>query len=437
VGAGVSVNASAKSAHAARGGCSSLTNVTLMDVVSVDFTQLTIMERDGIDQRYCLNIQTTTVASAGAIPAAVASGQVDVGYINSGALASAVQQNLGVKALLPIEDAKDDNNGFYVKASSPITSLKDLVGQTVGLVALDSSAQAALEVNLEKAGVNPSQVKFIAYPLPSIGTGILSGALPVGQLIEPYISQTKAQGAIREIVPTFAVYGVHPPTTYYIVNAAWAAANPGIAARLQQALAQGILAAIRDPSDITALTQLQNPALTPAVVAAQIPPLFSIDPEFTVLNTIWKDMTQVGILPSAPSPYGIFLKPAVVPGGSQNVLWDTAPGQTVNGAAGKNDTIVGFLSHDHLIGGPGTDIIDAVGGDATITAGSGNDTIIAQTGRNVVTCGKGKDTVYATKQDKLKNCTGVHYGPAPQKLLKSLGWGAGGKFPNPNPSLSS
>jgi RTX calcium-binding nonapeptide repeat (4 copies) len=239
------------------------------------------------------------------------------------------------------------------------------------------------------------------------------------------------QGSISEIAPTYSVFGPHAPTTFYIVNGTWAATHAAVVSRLEQALAQGILKAIRYPNEIDNLTQLQSSALTPAVLKGQEAPMFSIDPSFASLKTTWADMQKVGILTSGvPAPYGIFVQPQPVRGSSQNVLWDTAPGQTVNGAAGQNDRIVGFLSGDHLIGGPGRDIIIAAGGNAKITAGSGNDTIVARTGKNVVMCGKGRDTVYATKKDKLTNCKNVHYSAAPQKLLQSFGWGAGGSFPS-------
>jgi NitT/TauT family transport system substrate-binding protein len=410
--------------------CSSPNTVTLMDVVSVDFTQLSIMQRDGIDQKYCLSVHTSTVQLAGTIPAAVASGQVDAGYINSGGLASAIQQNLNIRVLMPLEVATAENNGFFASASSGIRSVKDLAGKTVGLISLDSAAQAALELDLQKAGVSTSSVKMTAYPFPSMGTGILSGQLAAGQLAEPFLSQTKAKGGLTEVAPTYSVFGPHAPTTYYIVNGTWAATHKNLVNRLQQALAQGILKAIRYPNEIDNLTHLQNPALTPAVLKGQESPMFSIDPEFASLDTQWNDMLKVGILTSRPpQPYGAFIQPSPVAGASQNVLWDTAPRQTVNGARGKNDRIIGYLNHDRLIGGPGNDIIIAAGGNARITAGSGNDIIVARVGKNTVNCGKGHDTVYATKADKLRGCKTVHYKAAPQKLLKSFGFGAGGSFP--------
>jgi ABC-type nitrate/sulfonate/bicarbonate transport system substrate-binding protein len=411
--------------------CTSPSPVTLMDVVSVDFTQETIMQRDGIDKAYCLNIQTQTVQLAGTIAEAVASGQVDAGYIGSGQIASAISQNLNVRVLMPLEVATAANNGFFASASSGIKSVKDLAGKTVGLISLGSAAQAALEIDLQKGGVNPSSVKMEAYPFPSMGTGILSGQLAAGQLAEPFLSQTKAKGGLTEVAPTYSVFGPHAPTTYYIVNGTWAATHKSLVARLQQALAQGILKATRYPNEILNLTQEQDPALTPAVLKAQEPPMFTIDPEFASLSLQWADMYKLGMLTATPpKPYGVFVQPGTVPGASQNVLWDTAPGETVDGASGTNDRILGYLSHDRLIGGPGNDIIIAAGGDAKITAGSGNDTIVARVGKNTVTCGKGHDTVYATKADTLRNCKTVKYTAAPQALLKAFGYGAGGSFPN-------
>jgi NitT/TauT family transport system substrate-binding protein len=411
--------------------CKSPDAVSLMDVISVDFTQLTIMQRDGIGQQYCINVQTQTVPSAGTIPAAVASGQVDAGYINSGALASAIQQNLNIRVLMPLEVATAENNGFFASASSGIKSVKDLAGKTVGLISLASAAQAALEMDLDKAGVNPSSVKIVAYPFPQMGAGILSGQINAGQLAEPFLSQTKAKGTISEVAPTYSVFGAHAPTTYYIVNGTWAATHQNLVNRLEQALAQSILKAIRYPNELRNLTQVQDPVLTPAVLAGQESPMFSIDPQFASLLTQWTDMQKVGILSTAPpKPYGAFIEPTPVAGASQNILWDTSPRQTVDGAKGKNDRIIGYLSGDHLIAGPGNDIVIAAGGNAKITAGSGNDIIVARTGKNVVQCGKGHDTVYATKKDKLIGCKKVKYTAAPQGLLKAFGYGAGGTFPN-------
>jgi NitT/TauT family transport system substrate-binding protein len=426
---GASAGAGVASA-ASKSKCTSPTAVSLMDVVANDFTVEAIMQHDGIDQAYCLNIQEQKVTLPGTIPAAVASGQVDAGYMGSAQLASAISQDLNVRVLVPSDLATAENNGFFVSKTGGIKSLKDLAGKTVGLLSLGSTAQAALEVDLQKAGVDPSSVKMIAYPFPSMGTGILSGQLAAGQLAEPFLSQTKAQSpGITELAPTYSVFGPHVPTGYYIVNGTWAATHENVVSRLEQALAQGVLSAMRKPTQVAKYMYLQNPALTPAVVAQEEPIMISVDPQFSTLISLWARLNKMGFLTTAaPKPYGAFVEPETVAGASQNILWDTAPGQTVNGARGTNDRIIGYLSGDRLIGGPGNDIIIAAGGDAKITAGSGNDTIVARVGKNTVTCGAGHDTVYATKADTLRNCKTVKYTAAPQTLLQSFGYGAGGTF---------
>lgn len=415
---------------ASKSKCTSPTKVALMDQVSPAFTTEVIAQRDGIERAYCVNIQLQPVQLPGTIPAAVSSGQVDAGYIGSAQLASAISQNLNIRTLMPVDIATAEDNGFYVSKASGIKSLKDLVGKTVGVISLGSTAQAALEVDLQNAGIDPSSVKMTAYPASSMGTGILSGQLAAGQLVEPFLSQTKAKGAMTEIAPSYTAFGPHVPTAYYIVNGTWAATHKNLVTRLEQALAVSILHASRYPKQILNLTQVQDPALTPAVLAAQEPAMNSIDPQFTTLTSLWARLFKFGFLTTAPpKPYGAFIQPGTVAGASQNILWDTAPGQTVDGSGGTNDRIIGYLSHDHLIGGSGNDIIIAAGGDAKITAGSGNDIIVARVGKNVVNCGKGHDVVYATKADKLQGCKEVKYQAPSNAFLKAFGYGAGGTFP--------
>jgi NitT/TauT family transport system substrate-binding protein len=410
---GVSANAATKQGTA----CAKTDDVSFTQVVSPDFVPIDVMAQKGLSAKYCLNVQRKIVANPGTIITTVIAGGSNIGYGNVGAIANALAQGIDIKILGTLEMAKDTNNGIFVPANGSITSPKDLEGKTIGLLALNGNAQAGIIQRLGRAGVDVKKVKFTAYPFPQMVDGILTGRIDAGQLAEPFISVGGTK--VRELFPTYSVFGKKVPTTYIIANGKWAAQNPDLVQRFQQAYEKALIATDQNPEIIRDLVSKQDPAQTRDVLSRQILPALTPDLGIPGMRNQLQRMVKLGMVPKEPDYYGgIFIRPKATSGDDLLIGWDK--GESLSGGAG-NDTVLGFEGNDTLNGGAGNDIIDGGAGADKISGGAGNDVITAIDGqRDVIDCGPGKDKVYSDTKDVVTACEFVSH-KVPTKILSGLG----------------
>jgi NitT/TauT family transport system substrate-binding protein len=409
---GVSANASTQATAA----CSKTDDISFTHVVSPDFVPIDIMHQQGLDTKYCINVQRKIIASPPAVLQSVVAGDSNIGYGNIGGISNALAQGIDLKIVFAGELAKPTNNGIFVSATSSIRTLKDLEGKTIGLLALNGNAQAGIIERLGRAKVDVKKVKFIAYPFPQMVDGITSGRIDAGQLAEPFLSL--GAGKVRMLFPTYTIFGKNVPTVFIVANGKWAAQNPDALQRFQQAYGKAILAADRNPQLIRDLVANQDPSQTADVLSRQILPALTVNPSIPGMQNQVKRMVKLGMVPKEPDYYNVFVRPVATSADDLLNGWDKA--DAFNGGAG-NDTILGFEGNDTLTGGPGNDVIDGGLGGDRISGGPGNDVISAiDRQRDTIDCGAGKDRVYADTKDKLVGCETVSHSQ-PTSLLKGLG----------------
>lgn len=410
---GVSANAGIARTTA----CAKTDDVSFIQVVSPDFVPIDVMQQNGLSAKYCLNVQRKIIASPPAVIQAVIAGDANVGYGSAGGVANALAQGIDVKILYALEMAKDDNNGIFVSTNSSIRTPKDLEGKTIGLLSLNGNAEAGIIQRLGRAGVDVKKVKFTVYPFPQMVDGIVSGQIDAGQLAEPFLSL--GRGKVRMLFPIYSVFGKKVPTTYLVANGKWAADNPGLVQRFQQAYGKAIIATDQNPEIIRDLVAKQDPTQTRAVLARQVLPALTVDLGIPGMRNQLKRMVKLGMVPKEPDYYGnIFIRPKATSGDDLLNGWDRA--DTFRGGAG-NDTILGFEGNDTLDGGAGNDIIDGGAGNDRISGGAGNDVISAIDGqKDTINCGPGRDKVYSDAKDVLVGCESVSH-KVPTKLLLGLG----------------
>jgi NitT/TauT family transport system substrate-binding protein len=397
--------------------CAKTDDVSFLQVVSPDFVPIDVMQQNGLSAKYCLNVQRKIIASPPAILQAVVAGDSNIGYNNVGAIANALAQGIDIKILYALEMAKDNNNGIFVPTNSSIRTLKDLEGKTIGLLGLNGNAHAGIIQRLGRAGVDVKKVKFTVFPFPQMVDGIVSGQIDAGQLAEPFLSQ--GADKLRMLFPTYSVFGKKVPTTYLVANGKWAAENPDLVQRFQQAYGKALIATDQNPEIIRDLVAKQDPSQTRDILARQVLPALTVDLGIPGMRNQLKRMVKLGMVPKEPDYYGnIFIRPKATSGDDLLNGWDRA--ETLSGKTG-NDTILGFEGNDTLDGGAGNDIIDAGLGSDEVSGGAGNDVISAIDGqKDTINCGPGKDKVYSDAKDVLSGCESVSH-KVPTNLLLGLG----------------
>ena len=82
---------------------------------------------------------------------------------------------------------------------SPLKTVRDLDGKTIGIFSLNDAITAATRQYLSRGGVDPGNVHFVELPFTIMGEAIKDGRIDAGMLTEPILSQ-----ATRNIARVFA-----------------------------------------------------------------------------------------------------------------------------------------------------------------------------------------------------------------------------------------
>jgi ABC-type nitrate/sulfonate/bicarbonate transport system substrate-binding protein len=150
----------------------------------------------------------------------------------------------GLQAYVVAQHVGEKPGGFSVywavKDDSPIKSVKDFKGKTVGINVLGSGIYGPLAMHLRKNGIDPEKdIKLVEAPFPTQEDAIRSGRVDVGVLNQPFASRAEAKGGLRKV---FAISD-ELPNIVHIVEAcskAFVDKNPELTTLYVQDLTAGM-----------------------------------------------------------------------------------------------------------------------------------------------------------------------------------------------------
>jgi ABC-type nitrate/sulfonate/bicarbonate transport system substrate-binding protein len=116
----------------------------------------------------------------------------------------------GVMAKMIASVSRESSRGFsttfYVKDNSPIKSVPDLKGKTVGINGFFTSGHLWLKAALEKNGLAEADVKITPIPFPAMQEALDAGKIDLGMFPQPFAALAERQMKVRKIFD--AKYGV-------------------------------------------------------------------------------------------------------------------------------------------------------------------------------------------------------------------------------------
>ncbi len=84
--------------------------------------------------------------------------------------------------------------------ASPIRSVKDLKGKTIGLNGLREAFELGARLALLDAGLDPDRdVKWAVVPPPNMGEALRTGKVDLASLSQPFYAAEEARGGIRTL----------------------------------------------------------------------------------------------------------------------------------------------------------------------------------------------------------------------------------------------
>src|ERR1700677_2967254 len=161
--------------------------------------------------------------SGAEIFAAIASGDVQVGYVGSSPFAAATSRGLDVKAFY-LASISGIDEALIVRNGSGINSLADLKGKKLAAAPVSTDHYQLLAL-IKSLGLNEKDVQVFAVPQPEIVAGYNRGDLDGGFVWDPALTELKKNGKVLVTSKEVADKGA-PTFSAWVATSAFAKATP-------------------------------------------------------------------------------------------------------------------------------------------------------------------------------------------------------------------
>ena len=173
--------------------------------------------------------------------------------------------------------------GLYVMPDSPVRTLADLAGKTIGVNAPGNILYLLAASVLADHGLNVSSARFAYYPLPEMAAKLKAGKIAAAVLPEPFASQAEQSMGVTVLADLDQGATAAFPVQGCAVTRQWAALHPVTLAAFRAAFEQGQEIADTDRTAVEqAMEALPAPLglsrETAAVMALDDYPVGPVDP---------------------------------------------------------------------------------------------------------------------------------------------------------------
>lgn len=188
-------------------------------------------------QKLKIKLQSSQ-GGATTVPALV-SGKIQVAGSNVVSLLIAASKGLPVEAIAPGTSAhgqgQKDFGALMVAKDSPVRDVKQLAGKTVAVNTLNNIAEVVVKASLQKAGVDPAQVKLREIDFPEMEAALAKGDVDAAFLIEPFVTTARKAGD-RIVDYSYVTTEPNLQVGAYAVSRKFAQENPDAVKRYRAAV---------------------------------------------------------------------------------------------------------------------------------------------------------------------------------------------------------
>jgi len=165
-------------------------------------------------------------------------------------------QNLPVVAIAPGDNAgtsADEDYCHVMTAPDGPAALSDLKGKTIAVNTLKNVGEVSMDATLDKAGVDPKEVKYVQLPWPEMGSALRNGRIDAGWVCEPFLTALKQQmKGVQDLGPSQLNVAQNLPISVYVTSEQYLKENPDVVARFQRAIEKSLAYAQEHPDEARA-----------------------------------------------------------------------------------------------------------------------------------------------------------------------------------------
>lgn len=167
---------------------------------------LFVADAQGKFQENGINTKLVQFNNGGDLMTAMASGEVDVGYVGITPVLSSIEKGVPVKV---ISAAQTEGSGIVVAKNSDISSVADFAGKKVATPGEASIQHMLLTYYLDQNGMSIDDVKVSAMKVPSMNDALKTNKIDAMITFEPYVSIAEKNGA-EVLVDSAEILPNHP-----------------------------------------------------------------------------------------------------------------------------------------------------------------------------------------------------------------------------------
>ena len=274
----------------------------------LDVAPLYLGMRQGIFAEHGLEITPKAAQGGAAIVPAVLSGDNQFGFSNVVSLLTAREKGVPVVAVAggssSTGDPARDFNGVLVAKGSTLRSAKDLAGKRVAINTLNNVGDTTVRTAVEKAGGDPSAVKFVELPLPDMPAQLAAGRIDAAWTSEPFVTAIKAAGGRILVDVLHETYPGMQIATYF-TSEQTKAEDPELVASFAAAMNESLAYATAHPDEARAVVSTYT-KITPDVAAKVVLPAWPAKLDEASLTAVGQAAKKYGTLKNDPDVKGLF-----------------------------------------------------------------------------------------------------------------------------------
>jgi NitT/TauT family transport system substrate-binding protein len=285
-----------------RAGASGSTTVEVGIVPVLDVAPIYLGRKKGFYADRGIELELSPAQGGAAIVPGVVSGQFQFGFSNTTSLLVARSRNVPVKAVAngAASTGKDgaDFAAITVGKGSPLTSARQLEGRKAAVNTLNNICDTSIKESVRKDGGDPAEVEFVEMPFDQMPAALAGGQVDAACTPEPALATVEAAGG-KEIASNF--HDVSPDLTVamYFTSQQYAAKNPELVKRFQEATAESLRYADSHPEEVrqilTTYTKIPAPLLQKLTL-----PRYPVEPDRPSIERLAELGERDGLFDKAP-----------------------------------------------------------------------------------------------------------------------------------------
>jgi NitT/TauT family transport system substrate-binding protein len=254
----------------------------------------------GLFKKYGVDVDVGIVSSGEAAAAAIVGGSADIGAANVVSLVLAHEKGVGFTFVAPGAEyvGRAPTNALIVAKTSPIRTPQDLIGKTLGVIALGDINTIAIRAWLEHNGVDASTVHFIELPNPQMAAAVERGSIDAAIISSPALAPAMQTGRVLGL-PYSAVSERFAINAWY-AKKDWVATHRDAVQRFTRAVTEAQLWANKDHA-ASAKILVADAKLDPDLVATMTRATFAPKLDDALIQPLIDLMAKYGRI-AAPFP---------------------------------------------------------------------------------------------------------------------------------------